>query len=474
MEVLAKRYEVLIGHAYQCSSLGRLIADKAFDKRVELVADAIGGKAVSTLKKRLASLKDLVAFCCGEGLSAWPLDDQVVIEYTASLIKEGAKVSKLEGALKACNFARFVLGVDVVGEPLKHPVVMGRLRRARLFRAPKEKARAMSVQEIIFLESFLRDASQTPRDRFAYLFAVHSRARMGDLAEVHSFKCDFTAGGGGGYIECVSLSHKSRSFGNSMGLQMFLVAPAQGLGTGFWAHEWVKVWDLSKHPIFEGVQGMPLLQSPMQNGSWSGKKIGSARFVAWVKALLATGGSGMGDLMTGHSAKATALSWLDKAHVSRDDSAILGHHVVKRDRTMLAYSRDHQAGPLRTLERVYRDIREGRFLPDCTRSGYYPGVARSMQSPAQLRSHDAELPAERDAEQSWYRSDLEAEELVGHQPDGTAVEPLPECAVDDLLTRAALDAAADQEGEGSPGCLGSRSRAKAPRQAPRMTTWTRT
>ena len=108
---------------------------------------------------------------------------------------------------------------------------------------------------------------------------------------------------------------------------------------------------------------MPLLQSPMQNGSWSGKKIASARFVAWVKALLATGGSGMGDLMTGHSAKATALSWLDKAHVSRDDSAILGHHVVKGDRTMLAYSRDHQAGPLRTLERVYREIREGRFLP---------------------------------------------------------------------------------------------------------------
>ena len=53
MEVLAKRYEVLIGHAYQCSSLDRLIADKAIDKRVELVADAIGGKAVSTPKKRL-------------------------------------------------------------------------------------------------------------------------------------------------------------------------------------------------------------------------------------------------------------------------------------------------------------------------------------------------------------------------------------------------------------------------------------
>ena len=99
---------------------------------------------------------------------------------------------------------------------------------------------------------------------------------------------------------------------------------------------------------------MPLLQSPMQNGSWSGKKIASARFVASVKALLATGGSGMGDLMTGHSAKATGFSWLDKGHVSCDDSAILGHHVVKGDRTMLAYSRDHEANPLRTLERVYQ------------------------------------------------------------------------------------------------------------------------
>ena len=218
---------------------------------------------------------------------------------------------------------------------------------------------------------------------------------------------------------------------------MFLVAPAQGLGTGFWAHEWVKVWDLSKHPISRRVQGMPLLQSPMQNGSWSGKRIASARFVAWVKALLATGGSGMGDLMTGHSAKATALSWLNKAHVSRDDSAILGHHVVKSDRTVLAYSRDHQAGPLRTLECVYRDIREGRFLPDCTRSGYYPGDAHSMQSPAQLRSHDSELPVERDAKQSWYRSNTSQRELQWSP------------------CQSALDAAADQEGEGSPDCSGS-------------------
>ena len=38
---------------------------------------------------------------------------------------------------------------------------------------------------------------------------------------------------------------------------------------------------------------------------------------------------------------------------------------------------------------------------------------------------------------------------------GTAAEPLPECAVDDLLSRAASDAAAHQEGEGSLGCSGS-------------------
>ena len=70
-----------------------------------------------------------------------------------------------------------------------------------------------------------------------------------------------------------------------------------------------------------------------------------------------------------------------------------------------------------------------------------------MQSPAQLRLHDTELSS-LGIVRMW------TEELVGHQPDGTAAEPLPECAVDDL-SRAALDAAADQEGEGSPGCSGS-------------------
>ena len=144
----------------------------------------------------------------------------------------------------------------------------------------------------------------------------------------------------------------------------------------------------------------------------------------------------MGDLMTGHSAKATALSWLDKAHVSRDDRCL---HI--QGITRLAPSEPWSVCTV-TSERA-------------ASSQIAPGQVTTLGTRAPCSRCVCMTPAERDAEQSWYCSDVEAEELVGHQPDGTAVEPLPECAVDDVLTCAALDAAANQEGEGSPGCSGS-------------------
>ena len=74
-----------------------------------------------------------------------------------------------------------------------------------------------------------------------------------------------------------------------------------------------------------------------------------------------------------HSCKATCLSWLAKHGAPLDDRKHLGFHMGSGDKMALLYSRDAAAKPLRTLDKCLADIRSGRFQPDNSRSGYFPG-----------------------------------------------------------------------------------------------------
>ena len=130
--------------------LGRVIKGRPEAERVSLVSEALGGKSVSTLKKRLSSLTKLVGWCSAQGMSAFPLDSQVLIEYTGHLLSTGARHSAFGSCLESCNFARHILGLDVVGEPLKHPLIQGRVRNVRFHRPPRKQARPFQVREVAF------------------------------------------------------------------------------------------------------------------------------------------------------------------------------------------------------------------------------------------------------------------------------------------------------------------------------------
>ncbi|CAE7557162.1 unnamed protein product [Symbiodinium sp. CCMP2592] len=334
LQLLATRYDILLSHAYECSSLGRLLKDKCETDRVSLVAEALGGKALSTLKKRLSSLARLVGWCSNQGMSAFPIDSQVLIEYTQHLQQSGASHSVFGSCIEACNFARFILGVDATGEPHKHPLVQGRLRKVRFNRPPRVQARAVKAMFIDFAE-------------------------------------------GEGFLECISTSHKC-----------------------LWAKAWVEVWRLSGHPVATGSCSLPLLQSPMLNGSWSGRRIPTGRFVTWISSILKSGDESMGFDLKGHSCKHTALSWASKTDMSKDSCTILGHHSLKDRRSVVTYSRDIQAGPLRELCQMYCDIRCGRYLPDMTRSGLYAKGPASADSAEEL---PCDSVFETEAERNWYR-----------------------------------------------------------------------
>ena len=228
------------------------------------------------------------------------------------------------------------------------------------------------------MEEFLEDGRNTLLDRFmvgGVLFAVHSRARLGDLKEVRAFKLDFSSySSDEGFIECISLSHKSRRYTQATGLCFYLVAPIKGVGGACWGRTWSRVAQQLGIELCSMPDGAAVLQSPLSSGVLSGRAICATKLMAWLRAVLK--GSGLSpEHFTGHSAKTTTLSWMAKANISEATRCVLGHHTPKVTTAVITYARDEQSGPLRELAIVYRDIRNGRFRPDASRSRMFMSTA---------------------------------------------------------------------------------------------------
>ena len=79
-----------------------------------------------------------------------------------------------------------------------------------------------------------------------------------------------------------------------------------------------------------------------------------------------------------HSCKVTRLAWAAKYGLSKDTRTRLGNH---NDRgSAECYGRDTLAAPLRDLEACILAIRTGSFLPDVSRSGFFPAARESSPS----------------------------------------------------------------------------------------------
>ena len=117
---------------------------------------------------------------------------------------------------------------------------------------------------------------------------------------------------------------------------------------------------------------LPLLPQPAGNG-WRRVPMTASMGGDWLRKILVALGfdhNQVKDIGT-HSCKATCLSWMSKAGIDIASRRLLGYHVDPSTKTCLVYSRDAASGPLRELDKVIGWIRELRFDPDSTRSGYF-------------------------------------------------------------------------------------------------------
>jgi len=154
-----------------------------------------------------------------------------------------------------------------------------------------------------------------------------------------------------------------------------VVAPVVPLGEVNWAEAWRDARDEAKFD-----ESFPLMPAPLFSGGWSKRPLTSAEIGRWLCSLLTSEncmdeGANIGS----HSCKASILSFLAKFGVEATVRGFLGYHVVPGDKSMLAYSRDAAAGPLRVQAEMLGHIVEGLFDPNATRSGTIKACAQLPQ-----------------------------------------------------------------------------------------------
>ena len=409
--LVCQKFDLVLAHDYNSSVVGRTVRDLDTQDRLDVIIDSLGGRAVSTLRKRYHQALHYVLWCQDNGLKGFPLRFEYVSEYTASLPASKGSM-RVTNALEIFRFLHYVLGVDVVPPCLDHPVLRGRARREALYRPPKKQARPFLASEVLTLEGFVADYSQSAIDRYGVgclLFAIYSVARLGDLKAVEAFELDYLEGPDAfGFLETTSYSRKTRMTSNAQGFQLKLVSPIRGIGPGTWGTHFAQAAKDVRRPLTEIQLGEPLVPALDVNGEFQSRPMKSSHLVRWVRGILRS------DTFTGHSAKTTVLSWLAKWGGPPDDRTTLGHHVSKDRKSMATYSRDFQAGPLRVLDRMLGDIRSKCFLPDCTRSGRFVGLGHDMEGSTGEPAKEAEPGAFSEAE--WYRH-AAADSCESEEPD---------------------------------------------------------
>lgn len=386
-ETALARWRLIVEENLSCTELGRqlhqLAVEFASDEELTaVVADTFANKATATLSKRGGAILRFLLWHRQEyGFTGWPPSETKAYKYVKYLEKT-AWASTSKSFLEAMNFAGFLLKLDDFTEVTNSARIKGACHIQLLVKRPLKQRRKLTVDEVRSLE-VLGKRCQCPFDRYAALFftfQLYSRSRYFGLCAAKNLAADL-GGETGGFIEAQTLDSKTQVSAERKRTFLPLVAPVRGVGKFDWGEAFMSE---------RNSQGLAsyrwLLPTPMANGTWSDQPTEVSAAAKWLRSLLLQMGHTDLDEVGTHSLKITPLSWCAKFGIDIPTRALLGYHIAAEHQSVLTYSRDAQALPLREFCKVLAAIRKGHFDPDDTRSGRI-GLARSKSTSSSVKLH---------------------------------------------------------------------------------------
>ena len=402
-------WRVVILDSYMHTTLGRqiheLMSAESSDENAlkEVIKDALCGKSISTLKTRVASITSFgrwkKSVSLPDEVSIFPISEELAYRYICELRKEGAPRSRATRFLEAVGFCKGMIGADVDAV-----LASARVRGAcinRIADLEPRKKDALTVDQVAHLE-LLASTRQDQVGIFAgYMcFLIFGRLRWSD-GQYCKEEPWMDEGPEFSYLEARLYHHKTAGRTKSSRRLLPVACPVPGVSRHPWATGWLYHREL--HGLSAGV-GKPTMPAPVHGGGWSSLPLGPSEAAMWLREVLGEQRLvNPAQAIGTHSAKATVLSWMCKAHAPGDIQRLAGYHVDPGSKSALEYSRDSQAPVVHFIEGMLLAIFSEMFVPDSTRAGRWHGC-RSLEQALDIL---AKPGREESADMGWQRLDEE-------------------------------------------------------------------
>jgi hypothetical protein len=388
--------------------------------------DIFASKATSTMIKRAQHLARFLVWTKLKRIEPFPIKEPVIYEF---LYEARLKSATFPASFReALNFAAGTIGLIGAAGAAASPRIIGFAHRSMVTKSPSKQACPLKLSHLATLEKVLNQSEDALDSVFSghCLLCVNLRARWSDAQFISSFEED-EGEGLEGFIQANTLHTKTSTTAKKR--TTFL--PMSGIRHFISDDDWFKryIEARSKVGLAPPDGKFPLLPVVQSNGTFGKVPLSAGAASSWLRNILQSyGGHKDVAAVSSHSCKTTLLSWAAKAGIDKSSRATLGYHVEGAG-SMLHYSRDEQAGPLRKLELVLRMVRAGDFHPDRTRSGYYlpklnieqPEAQSIMQPTPKIRPRP-DLPADArrepsDSESSTSSSNSDTSSSSGKESD---------------------------------------------------------
>eukprot|EP00435_Cladocopium_sp_Y103_P059180 s502_g21.t1 len=373
-------WKVIILDSTSHTELGQLLIQciehgKSDDYIWQVVADSFSRKAAATLKARASSLlafgrwKKSLSLGSSEGV--FPITEEMAYDYLCELRYNKAAPSKGKRFLEAVGFAKGLVGakVDAV---LASSRVKGAAEGTGA--KPVRKKCPFTVEQVLILERIAMYCQGQQAIFAGYLcFLIHCRLRWSDGQHcIQEPTIDIDPETGRGFLEAALYHHKTA---NKRRVNVVRLLPVAAVLPGLTGNNWAEHWLKKRLDMnLRGSMRQPMMPAPTADGHWDLQPLSSSEANVWLRELLGPWKPAFISGMATHSAKATLLSWLSKAHVDIALRRLAGYHITPGDKSALEYSRDAAAPVLRQIEALFIAIRSEVFSPDLPRSRRWSGA----------------------------------------------------------------------------------------------------
>jgi len=395
---VATWYRLMIGMPQE--GLGSLVAraylDQGRDAAVQCVLDCFARKATSTLVMRAGAVTLYEKWARASGRVPFPIEEHIAYLYVQHLRSVRAPSSRATSFTSSVAFMMHVCGMDSFKAVTTSVRVGGAAWAASEGRRDVRQAPPLTSLHVRRIQDLIQDKKAQVQERVMagfLAFCIEARLRISDAQHVVKEPSLDLGSDGQGYVETQMGTLKTTRAKARRNRVLKVAGHTRDHADRNWAVTWL---ELRKSQGMDVATNRCLQPQPLRGGGWGRAPMSTVDIGNFMRAILEA--PIVEDVrVSAHSCKVTYLSWAAKFGMRRSTRKLLGYHASGKDSSMLDYSRDAVAGPLRSLEKMLSEVWEGRFEPDATRSGRFTKkTAARSEEPSPLEARGRKRPPPRE------------------------------------------------------------------------------